>query len=201
MRAIPKWVMAAALALALVQAAGAAQEGQIAIAAQIGWDSPLGDLSRDVNGAVGFGLNIAYAVKDWLAIEIDGNSGIHTKKDEARSGDLRLDLIHATAGPRFTWRLPVVDLWVVPAVGVEAFEAETKYPRAEGGKHKERGGGAAFALAGGAGIDFRISDMFQVGILARASYALTSIDLPAPDGKDAVRPAAVIPMIRGTLLF
>ena len=201
MRALPKIAVLAACALLLAQAAGAAQEGQVALAAQVGWVAPLGKLADTVSGSIGFGVNIGYAVKDWLAFEIDGIYGGHVKRDEARSGDLRLDLIHAAAGPRFTLRLPVVDLWIVPAVGVEGFRAETKYSLATGGKKKAHETGAAVALAGGAGIDFRISDMFQLGVLARASYALAPIDLPAPGGKGAVRPASVTPMLRGTLLF
>ena len=201
MRALSKRAVLAAFALLLAQAAGAAQEGQIAVALQVGWVSPLGGLADTVGGAVGFGVNIGYAVKDWLAFEIDGVYGMHTKKDEARSGDLRLDLIHAAAGPRFTLRLPVVDLWIVPAIGAEGYRAETTYTQATGAKKKAHDGGAAVAIAGGAGIDFRISDMFQLGILARASYAFTPINLPAPGGKDAVRPASVTPMFRATLLF
>jgi hypothetical protein len=178
-----------------------AQGGQIAIGAQVGWVEPIGALLDVARGAVGVGANIAYGVTDWLAVELDGVYGRHDERDEARSGDLRLDLIHAAAGPRFTLRLPVVSLWATVGIGVTGYSAAIEYRDAADEKKKESDSGAAVAASGAVGVDFRLSDLFELGIVGRGTWGLTDLDLPTPTGTDAVRPFVVAPMVRASILF
>lgn len=179
----------------------AVQQGQIAIAAQIGLSHLPGNLGDTVKDNVGFGANIAYGVLDWLAVEIEATYGKHHQLDKDSDGRLNLDLGQAMIGPRFTWWLKVVELWAAPGVAATVWQGEITYNQTNGDRSKETASGALPSLTGALGLDFYLADSFQLGLSGRIFYGLDRMNLPLRGGDEDFSVIEVQPMVRASFLF
>ena len=201
-KSAPDLVVAIVFLAVLLAAApaSAVREGQIALAAQIGLAHPTGGLEDTVRDNVAFGAVIAYGIFDWLAVEVNGFYGVHGERDRAASGDVRLDLGHLSAGPRFTYGWRMVDLWVSAGIGAVVWKARVEFPVGDE-TEKEENTGAVPSLSCATGVDFRVSDNFQVGVLGHLSAGLDEMEFGSPAGDERVVPLTVFPALRAALAF
>lgn len=191
----------AAIAVFGAAPANAVEQGQIGLHAQGGIAHAAGDLSGVLDDSFAIGGGLAYGLIDWLAVELDGQYSRMYEVDDDDRGDLTVDLGGVSAGPRFTWHLKWAELWLAVGAGAILHRTEVEYEDASGDDRKDDRSGAAMSAAGGAGVDFRVSDSFRVGVLGRAAYGLTDLSMPSSAGTRTERPLLVFGLARGVLLF
>jgi len=194
-------LLAAALLLAMPAVSHAVREGDFQMAAQAGW-SVLADQDVLADNA-GFGGNLAYGLFDWLAFELDGLYSTHTEADESDTGELKLELARFGAGPRFTLGGRMVEGWADLLVGAtwQRWEYKSLESEPDGDAIKEDDTSGSAALLPGAGVDFYISDMFQLGLAARYTWSFSTDEIRTDRGDRDLPATCFDILLRASLLF
>ncbi len=195
-------ILSILLAISLLPHAGfALEEGQLGLAGQGGGVMLMGDPGDVVADNFVVGANIAYGVLDWLAVEIDGGYSYHDEIDKDESGKLRLQLIQASVGPRFTMGWRVASIWGSVAPGAIISLANVEYRDAGDDKVKKDQNTTVVSATAAVGVDFRIADAFRLGILGRGTYGFGDISYGSPDGTMSDAPILFSTQVRGTIVF
>jgi hypothetical protein len=153
-------------ALAFAIPAEALEEGEFALAPQLGMVTLPGRLGGLFAADFGYGAGVAYGICNLVGLEADTIYSVHQELKRSRTGELTLVHFVAGLGPRFNWQNQYGVLYVGPELAMSFLKYRARWMVGDDARrdnHGAHGYGGMLSLGG----DFFLADSFTMGLSFR----------------------------------